>query len=313
MTQVAVDRRVVRLLLASLVVLLLGIAAASLGPPSELTASAPPDTGVGDVGGDPATSATGPAARQQLATSALGPAAGEATDRPVRWWFAAWRDPVEAAANASSAPAPDVPAGQPEPDDGQATVASGPIVDEADVRVDAADAVARRSPEGFLVAAGSAAFGTGPEVTYTVEVEPAVGADVLAVTAAVEQALGDPRSWSRERRFVRVDDPAGAAVRVVLATPATVDRLCAEVGLRTVGRYSCWTGRMTALNAWRWAEGAAAFEDLTTYRRYLVNHEVGHALGYGHVGCPAAGALAPVMMQQSMGTDGCIANGWPYP
>ncbi len=284
--------------LAGVTVLVLGIGALALG--AEAGSS-------GDPEGD------GPAA---VAASAapLGPAAGEARPRPSRWWSVPWSQAATVGTGEAAEADPEVEA-PPGLLTGTAAddLSAAPFADEDDLVVDRSDIVARRTSEGFDVAAGGATFGTGPQVTYTVELEPAVGEDLLAVTAAVEQALGDPRSWARERRFVRVDDPARASVRILLATPATVDRLCAQVGLRTVGRYSCWTGRFTALNSWRWAEGADAFGDLTTYRRYLVNHEVGHALGYGHVGCPEQGALAPVMMQQSMGTDGCVANGWPYP
>ena len=66
------------------------------------------------------------------------------------------------------------------------------------------------------------------------------------------------------------------------------------------------------LNAWRWQNGAETYgEDLEGYRQYLVNHETGHALGYGHLGCPEAGAPAPVMVQQTKTLLGCAPNPWP--
>jgi hypothetical protein len=165
-----------------------------------------------------------------------------------------------------------------------------------------------------IVAAGSTIAGTGPAHRYSVEVEPSIGLDVELVRAIVEDALHDTeRSWARTRTLQRVDDPTMAPIRIVVASPATVDAICATVGLNTAGIFSCWTGRVAALNAWRWEVGAAGFPDAASYRTYLVNHEFGHALGYGHVGCPRTGTPAPVMMQQSKGLSGCVANGWPYP
>jgi len=174
-------------------------------------------------------------------------------------------------------------------------------------------APALRSPEGFLIASGGTVTGSGPRWRYTVEVEPATGLDLGAVVLDVTRSLGDTRSWSSTRTLERIDDPSAARIRLVVATPDTVDRLCGAVGLQTAGIYSCWTGRFAALNAWRWDEGAEGFDDILTYRHYLVNHEFGHGLGYGHLGCPSEGSTAPVMMQQSKGLDGCTANGWPYP
>ena len=52
---------------------------------------------------------------------------------------------------------------------------------------------------------------------------------------------------------------------------------------------------------------------LDTYRRYAVNHEVGHRLGHGHEVCPADGELSPVMAQQTYQLAGCVGNAWPFP
>jgi hypothetical protein len=156
--------------------------------------------------------------------------------------------------------------------------------------------------------------GAGPTVTFTVEVEDATGIDPAEALTVAEDALFDPRSWARDVHLVRVDDPEQAAIRLLFATPGTVDRLCGEAGLDTFGVYSCWNGRFAAINSWRYAFGATGFDDDNeVYRRYVVNHEVGHGLGHRHVGCPAPGALAPVMMQQSASLGACLANGWPYP
>ena len=165
----------------------------------------------------------------------------------------------------------------------------------------------------FTRAAGeSSVRGTGSLVTYTVEVEDAVGYSADEFARIVDATLVDPRGWTADGSvsFQRVAD--GGQVRVVLATPGTVDGLCAP--LQTNGRYSCHQGGTVALNSDRWLNGAEEWPGpLDEFRRYAVNHEMGHAIGHSHASCGGAGQLAPVMMQQSKGLEGCLPNGWPFP
>lgn len=158
--------------------------------------------------------------------------------------------------------------------------------------------------------------GSADVMTVRVEVEEDLDVNDAAFATFVIDTLNDPRGWGAEGavRFARTDadDPD---IRVVLATPATVDEMCAP--LATNGKWSCGRYGHAALNADRWVFGADAWSegggDLTDYRQYLVNHEVGHLLGYPHEQCPVPGEPAPVMVQQSISLDGCAPNGWPHP
>jgi Protein of unknown function (DUF3152) len=162
-----------------------------------------------------------------------------------------------------------------------------------------------------VVGGRSRRSGPGPLRRYTVQIEDGIQVDRRRVADTIASILGDRRSWGGTGRlsFQRVSS-GPVSFRVVLANPSTVNRLCAP--LRTGGIYSCGMYGRAVLNVLRWRFGAPAFHgDMTKYRRYLVNHEVGHLLGHGHRSCPAAGARAPVMMQQTKGVGGCRANGWP--
>lgn len=176
------------------------------------------------------------------------------------------------------------------------------------------------SAEGWLVAGGaSGPVGTGgPLASYTVEIADGLESrqDLRGFADAVDATLSDPaRGWTSrgDRRLQRVADPGAASIRVLLATPATVDRLCARRGLNTAGIYSCWTGSVAAINSDRWFSGVSHVPDLALYRRYVINHEVGHGLGRSHQSCPGQGQVAPVMMQLTKSTYGCQPNGVPYP
>ncbi|MBB2506370.1 DUF3152 domain-containing protein [Amycolatopsis echigonensis] len=151
---------------------------------------------------------------------------------------------------------------------------------------------------------------SGKLYTYTVEVEdgidPASYAGDDSFGTAVQGILSDPRSWTwnGEIRLQRVDasypDPS---FRVSLTTPDTTHRPDA-CGFQIKFEASCYRRSMgrVLINLSRWVRGAKVYgPDMTGYRQYAINHEVGHALGNNHVGCPGNDQPAPVMMQQSFG------------
>jgi hypothetical protein len=224
----------------------------------------------------------------------------------------------------------------PAADDG---LAGGPIL------LPAAEGAAGALPDGdrfaeagrhqYRVVGGtSPIYGTsGRVIRYTAEIEdgvtPAEGEDGFA--AFVEQTLADQRSWTsaQDVSLQRVGEGAVPDFRVTLTSRLTVRDLC---GFDVEIESSCYQGDQgrVVINDARWVRGATSYAgDLTAYRRYAINHEVGHALGHGHQPCQNDGDLAPVMMQQTWSTandvlnaingsvaaDGkvCRANPWPNP
>ncbi|MFB9929368.1 DUF3152 domain-containing protein [Amycolatopsis halotolerans] len=153
---------------------------------------------------------------------------------------------------------------------------------------------------------------SGKLYTYTVEVEdgidPASYAGDDSFGTAVQGILSDPRSWTwnGEIRLKRVDASyPNPDFRVSLTTPDTTHRPDA-CGFQIKFEASCYRRSMgrVLINLSRWVRGAKVYgSDMTGYRQYAINHEVGHALGNNHVGCPGNDQPAPVMMQQSFGVN----------
>jgi Protein of unknown function (DUF3152) len=185
----------------------------------------------------------------------------------------------------------------------------------------AADLPLAGRPSGAAAATGTGELGVvsgstrpsdeAPVLTYIVEVERGLPVDAEAFAAQVDEVLASERSWGPidDIAFQRVD-LGTPAFRVTLASSDTTDTLCAP--LATNGTYSCYMRERAVLNFDRWAQGAEAYgDDLDSYRIYMINHEVGHALGHDHALCPGAGRPAPVMMQQTKGVAPCKPNPWP--
>ena len=178
-------------------------------------------------------------------------------------------------------------------------------------------------------------------IRYVVEVEDGVdtagsgGDDALA--AMIDATLSNPKGWTNDRafRFEHVGPDDNPDMRIQLTSVGTTREVCGGLDLEM--ETSCHIRidgvSRVVLNESRWVRGAAPFNgDLGSYRQYLVNHEVGHGLGYAaHEACGGEGELAPIMMQQTLSLNNaelhsinpdevypdepttCLYNPWPYP
>jgi Protein of unknown function (DUF3152) len=199
-----------------------------------------------------------------------------------------------------------------------------------------ADGVPTKGAGTFTVSpAGTAIVGTGTTlVTYETAVEngvtwgsnPVWTADSFGAT--VDTIIADPRGWTASAA-APITDPSqhetnaswsfervsGTSynVRVLLATPDTTDTLCATAGLNTEGVYSCRYGTTIVINLRRWLKGAPGFAmGLDGYHTMVINHEMGHRLGFDHMLCPHAGQPAPVMEEETIDLAGCTPNAYPF-
>ncbi|MFF9087022.1 DUF3152 domain-containing protein [Streptomyces sp. NPDC014991] len=182
---------------------------------------------------------------------------------------------------------------------------------------------ALKGPGKFDAVPGSAeAPGAGRAYRYRVDVERGLGLDGKLFAEAVQKTLNDDRSWAHggTRTFERVSSGKPDFV-ITLASPGTTATWCAKSGLDTTeDNVSCDSAatERVMINAYRWAQGSRTYGSaIHAYRQMLINHEVGHRLGHGHVTCQKNNELAPVMQQQTkfLDHDGihCRPNPWPYP
>jgi hypothetical protein len=239
----------------------------------------------------------------------------------------------------SSPPASPSPSRKPQPKPSatlRKTVAAGVETPRSAIKPPTNDGVPTRGAGTFSVASGgTSVVGTGATlVKYRVEVEDGIdfGANQVwtpaSFAATVDQIIAAPRGWTRSAEspvtnpaeqmtnaswsFQRVSD-ADFSVRIRLASPDTVDKLCGQMGMDTQGVYSCRFGQTEMINLRRWLHGAPGFPiDLAGYRTMVIDHEMGHFLGFDHMKCPGAGRLAPVMQTQTIELGGCTVNAHPY-
>ena len=134
----------------------------------------------------------------------------------------------------------------------------------------------------------------------------------------VKSVLNDVRGWRKyNHRFIFVDNrKANITIRL-----ASLRHMKRDYNESFTGLSVCnMSTRVIDINAGRWFGGSVQSGlDLEQYRQYVINHEVGHALGCKKHAAVCVNGMAPVMMQQTIGTHckkhkhTATPQPWPLP
>jgi len=142
------------------------------------------------------------------------------------------------------------------------------------------------------------------KVRYSAHVDPDVKYPLQTFLDLLQIYLADPDGWVSKGYVFDYDPKASLVIR--LSSPRTIHKEC---GLPKGLSCAVLGGKKIWLNSDRWLKGAPASQlPLDSYRQYMVSHEIGHILGHEHEKCNGKGMVAPIMLQQTLGLNGCRPN-----
>ena len=116
--------------------------------------------------------------------------------------------------------------------------------------------------------------------------------------------------WKKYRSYSEVDNEADADIVINLATREELDKYHTKAKYRPNGKrlrfsittYSESEKSRCHIDAENWMHGVEESGlTLMEYRKYIINHEFGHGLGYDHQECRKGSGRCPVMYQSTRG------------
>lgn len=135
---------------------------------------------------------------------------------------------------------------------------------------------------------------------YKVSVESIVKKSLKNFKKEVHNILSHPKSW----KVNFIQDDTNFDFELTLASARNIKTYCNFSGLSCADPYN----KKIWINNYRWTKGAKPSKlSLKNYRIYLINHEVGHILGFLHAK-PIKNRKVPVMNQHTLG----IKEGLPW-
>lgn len=150
-------------------------------------------------------------------------------------------------------------------------------------------------------------------VRYAVSTSPEYKEWLSRFTRCIDKTLNDVDSWDGIT-FVHDEENPDITIRLSSSSEIMDERTNKEVETDIYGNptelsVTFYTERpvKVLINANNYINGVPISKlGKKEYRKYVINHEVGHALGYGHLPCDESTRICPVMYQMTKG----VPNGF---
>lgn len=149
-------------------------------------------------------------------------------------------------------------------------------------------------------------------LSYRVYVDPLYESYAPCFDEIVEGVLSDSRSWGNMRRAGPTESPQ---VWIILAPPGIARCGPDSWPYGSCARHGDGRGQIY-INTGRWMVGWQPLASIKDSRVKLINHEVGHILGFGHMDCTVMGYY-PIHPDvegghtEDVGWDTCPPPPWP--
>jgi hypothetical protein len=149
-----------------------------------------------------------------------------------------------------------------------------------------------------------------PFASYSYCVGGDTAQDMQALGQQAAATLADGNGWT-----------LGGRLKFELANEACnlTLRVTSEEGMKTlaascVGKSSCQVGNEVLVRDSDWAAAPAVWKGtLVAYRAELINHEIGHWLGFDHASCVGRAVPAPILAVPTVVLGGCSPNWYEVP
>lgn len=149
---------------------------------------------------------------------------------------------------------------------------------------------------------------------YNIIIDESLNLRKNLIEEKIESVLDDSHGWKKlGYKFHRSTTNLDFVITIV--PNKIVKKVCNFDGLScaTMFRNKNKTD-IIFLNLKKWQKGSAkSKQNVDLYRTYMINHEVGHILGRGHIkheDCKP-GTKCPIMVQQTLGIGKCKPNVFP--